>query len=318
MRRPSIAACLAGLCLALAAPASHGYDRPLYIAEDFLDGNPGEIYYNPPGEDAPRPYSSGGWIAPENVLAVGPRLYVLDPGYIGAPDGRVVEIDTASGATRVVTSALQDPRGIVAQGEDLLVSDRCARAVLRIDRQTGSMAPVSMGGLLSRPVGMGLHPSGELYVVDYDLARIVGVNLDTGEQRVVPVKGLKRPYGVTVLDDGRVFVIDSKRDALLEVVNGKAVPRVTIRGTEQVTHDGNVILVATGARKDPAILSYDADTGLRAWEATGPKKRQLPGMHDPEGVTVGMEPGTELAQPAPDATPRAILSPLPKHCGPLS
>ncbi|MFD8956874.1 hypothetical protein ACFV0W_08025, partial [Streptomyces anulatus] len=92
-------------------------------------------------------------------------------------------------------------------GAPLYISDYADNVVLRLP-PGGAPATVAASGL-TRPTGMALDPSGDLYIADTGNNRVVVVPGDGGPQTVVPATGLSRPIGLALNADGDLYKADS-------------------------------------------------------------------------------------------------------------
>jgi DNA-binding beta-propeller fold protein YncE len=285
----------------------------LYIADDdYGPARAGAVFRVPPG-GGPELFVVGGFENPEGILASGHFLFVADRAIESGADGRVLRVDLRSGAVRALVSGLADPRGLAMRGGRLYVSDRCRRSLLAVDPATGAARTVARRRLLTRPLGIARHPSGEIYVADYDSASIVAVS-PSGMQRLVARGGrLDTPMGVAILGR-RVFVIDSNGEdegELLELGRGGQRLVATIESPEGIAVTGSRLVVADD-RPSPfaRVISLDPDTGASAEVAVDPR------LSDPEGLALGPAPAVPLAEPVPPSgVPPAPT--YPPHCGPL-
>jgi hypothetical protein len=298
------------LCAGGSVPA---HAATLYIADDdYGPSRSGGIFRVPAG-GTPELFMVGAFVNPEGVLASGHWLFIADRAIESGTDGRVLRVDLRTGVARVLVKGLSDPRGLAISRGRLYVSDRCRRSLFSVSPSSGAHRTVARGGLLTRPIGIARHPSGEIYVADYGSASIVAVS-PSGHQRVVARGGrLKTPMGVAMLGR-RAFVIDSRAEASGEVLElGRNRQRLvaSVISPEGITVNGGRLLVADD-RPSPfaRVISLDPGTGASSLVAVDPR------LSDPEGLTMGPDPGVPMAQPAPPSGV-APAPTYPPHCGPL-
>jgi streptogramin lyase len=131
----------------------------------------------------------------------------------------ILRLDVATGAIRVVTSGGFDVLGGMAIDRDdsLVVVDRDARRIVRINPVNGSRTTIASGGMLYRPLGAAKEADGSI-VVTADTSgasidgprRIVRVRRTTGRQEIVSEGGsLTRPESIVVGSSGTIYVTDA-------------------------------------------------------------------------------------------------------------
>jgi DNA-binding beta-propeller fold protein YncE len=194
------------------------------------------------------------------VAPGGGSLYVVDMGEFAsgsAPvaDGRVIRVDPATGAQRVVSwgGQLVDPAGLaVAPNGSLLVVENVGvggnprnpvpgakhPAVIRINPATGAQTVVARGAPMCYPFGIAVDRQGGILVTDFgSLADgsvvctatgggVIGVNPVSGAQQWRSFNGdpfgnlFLGPIGIAVEPSGTVLVANQRSsDAAVEAVN---------------------------------------------------------------------------------------------------
>lgn len=127
-------------------------------------------------------------------------------------DGTVKKINTG-------THFGDGPTGIVL-GKDghLYVSELGARAVIRVELQTGAETVVSQGGHFVSPSGIARSADGHLLVVDHGADMVIHVDPGTGHQQVLSSGGhLQAPVDIAAEVDGKTLVVDMVGDKLIRV-----------------------------------------------------------------------------------------------------
>lgn len=133
-------------------------------------------------------------------------------------------------------------------GAPLYISDYADNVVLRLP-PGGTPATVAASGL-TRPTGMALDPSGDLYIADTGNNRVVVVPGDGGPQTVVPATGLSRPIGLALNAEGDLYIADSFNDRVV---------KIPADGSGQVTAPTTGLLHPNGLALDRAGSLFVAD-----------------------------------------------------------
>lgn len=127
-------------------------------------------------------------------------------------DGNVDKINTG-------THFGDGPMGIVL-GKDghLYVAELGARAVIRVDRNTGAETVVSQGGHFVSPSGIARSADGHLLVVDHGSDKVIHVDPVTGQQHLVSSGGhLQAPVDIAQDETGKALVVDMVGDKLIRI-----------------------------------------------------------------------------------------------------
>ena len=131
-------------------------------------------------------------------------------------DGRVLEIDPATGKTRVLAE-LNKPEGIAVlpDGDLLITEDTVQGRVVRIKRNG---ATETLLGGLNRPEGIALAGDGTLYIAETGTGRVLAWR--EGQLRSV-VNDLDEPDQVAIGPGGGLWITeDTPRGRLLQLKNG--------------------------------------------------------------------------------------------------
>lgn len=131
-------------------------------------------------------------------------------------DGRVLEVDPATGKTRVLAE-LNKPEGIAVlpDGDLLIAEDTVQGRVVRIKRNG---ATETLLGGLNRPEGIALAGDGTLYIAETGTGRVLAWR--DGQLRSV-VNDLDEPDQVAIGPGGGLWITeDTPRGRLLQLKNG--------------------------------------------------------------------------------------------------
>lgn len=129
--------------------------------------------------------------------------------------GTVRAIDP-EGAIRFNVSGLLAPRGIrLLPSGAVLVAEAGAGQILHLGPGPDSRPRLVAEGL-GAPFGVVVADATQIYVSDSEGGRILRVRLDRSEQQLV-LDGLQQPQGLTLMNDGRLAVIETGRQRLLAV-----------------------------------------------------------------------------------------------------
>jgi sugar lactone lactonase YvrE len=147
------------------------------------------------------------------------------------------------------------PFGVTVRGDELLVADPDAAAVLRFDWRTGASRPIGCDEFpWAGPLAVAVDPEGAAYVADGGAGRLVRVGRDGG-CRELGQGILERPSGVA-WSAGRVYVVDPPRHAVVAFdADGRQIVRFGSRG------EGD------GELNYPTAISADADGTLLVVDA---------------------------------------------------
>lgn len=112
--------------------------------------------------------------------------------FAGIAKVHVPNADFASGIGNqtLLSASLATPYAVVTLFDDIIISDNEARAILRMNATTGSITPISMGGMLIDPRGIEIATDGSIIVVDGSApGKIVRVDATNGAQTIVATGG---------------------------------------------------------------------------------------------------------------------------------
>jgi hypothetical protein len=155
-------------------------------------------------------------------------------------------------------------------------------AVLRADPATGGSEVVAQNQKLVQPLGICVGSSGEYFVTDTGCFGVVGVNPQTGQQRLVSCGGIL----------GMPFGIAAERSGTLLVVNALNLVRIDpATGAQSVVASGGLLLyplaVAVAENSDiyvvnalGAVIRVNARTGAQTLIASGGY------LERPQGISV--------------------------------
>jgi FtsP/CotA-like multicopper oxidase with cupredoxin domain/sugar lactone lactonase YvrE len=187
------------------------------------------------------------------VPASGAQHVVLNNGWLFQdvavlPDGDYVAVNlpsaTQSGLFRIDhdTGAISKlntganfgdgPMGVVI-GKDghYYVAELGARAVIRVDKNTGAETVVSQGGHFISPSGIALSGDGHLLVVDHGSDKVIHVDPATGHQHVISSGGhLQAPVDIAVDANGKTLVVDLVGDKLIRIEPATGAQTVIAQG----------------------------------------------------------------------------------------
>lgn len=187
------------------------------------------------------------------VPASGAQHVVLNNGWLFQdiavrPDGDYVVVNlpsaTPSGLFRIdhntgVISKLNTgthfgdgPMGVVI-GTDghYYVAELGARAVIRVDKDTGAETVVSQGGHFISPSGIVRSSDGHLLVVDHGSDTVIHVDPATGHQHLISSSGhLQAPVDIAVDANGKILVVDLMGDKLIRIEPTTGVQTVIVEG----------------------------------------------------------------------------------------
>jgi sugar lactone lactonase YvrE len=130
-----------------------------------------------------------------------------------AGEAAVLEVDRATGATRVLSSGdqLSVPRGLAVLGANaLVVADSGSDAIVRVNRFTGAQTLIATGPNLRNPRGIAVDAHGDVYTADIATRAIVRVELASGLQTVVSSGGrIVTPRNLAIDAAGRILLAEA-------------------------------------------------------------------------------------------------------------
>ena len=199
----------------------------------------------------------------------------LSPGdIVVANSGNVIVIDPQTGDVATVACCFSRAVGIAIDANgDIIVSDRAAASIIRIDPETGgSQTTISSGDLLIQPHGITIAGNGDILVADIETCcgagtgRVVRVNPNTGEQTIVSSGGgFVDPIGIEVEANGSILVADFNARKLFRI-DPTTGSQTTIASffpngepyDAAVAADGSIFIVDHNGR---AVIKVDPVTG---------------------------------------------------------
>lgn len=226
----------------------------------------------------------------------GDTLFVADQN---AGGGTIFRVSVATGNLSVIVSgAAVNGVGAVALGSDgYLYAGRRAgalgpAAIVRIDRHSGIVVPISSGGLLDWPRDMEFGADGMLYVLEAlyvgggGIGAILRIDLASGAQSIVSSGGsFYGVQGIGTAANGLIYVADyfpKPHIVRVEIASGgqSIVAQDSLMGLPRdvaVERDGSLLVsdccaavpCPAGLCGQPAILRIDPSTGIQSVLATG-------------------------------------------------
>ena len=196
---------------------------------------------------SPTPASSSTWsrrVAPSTSCSTNGWLY-QDVAVL--PDGGFAVVNLPSAASSGVFRVDHDgevskinagthfgdgPTGIVL-GKDgnLYVAELGARAVIRVDPETGAETVVSQGGHFASPSGIARSNDGHLLVVDHGSDKVIHVDPASGDQHVIASRGeLHAPVDIAQDAEGKILIADMVGDKLIRIDPKTGVQTVIAQG----------------------------------------------------------------------------------------
>jgi streptogramin lyase len=187
--------------------------------------------------------------------------------------------------------------------------------VVQVDPVTGAMTNLSSGGLLARPIDLGIAANGDVYVLDN--ISIIRLRYDAATQRwvqsLVSTGGrFRAPAGIAVADNGALYVADLAGQVLrIDPVSGAQTPIVSAaalvnHGNLAVAPNGDIFVVGDSFQYASLIrLRFNTATGI--WTL---KTITAPGqLQEPSAIAVARDPVSRVAlEAAKDAYIRKDLA----------
>src|SRR6266567_7350875 len=113
-------------------------------------------------------------------------------------------------------------------GSEIIFTDSQS-AIFRADMASGIPAVIATGHKLSQPFGICLGQTGEFFVTDTGCNAVLGINPQTGNQRVVASNGnLGAPFGIAAEAAGTILVANAQ--ALLRINPDNGAPTTLASG----------------------------------------------------------------------------------------
>jgi FtsP/CotA-like multicopper oxidase with cupredoxin domain/sugar lactone lactonase YvrE len=120
---------------------------------------------------------------------------------------------------------------VIGKDGHFYVAERKARAVIRVDKDTGAETVVSQGGHFLSPSGIALSTEGHLLVVDHGSDKVIHVDPTAGTQSVISSGGqLQAPVDIAVDANGRILVVDLAGDKLIRIEPATGAQTVIAQG----------------------------------------------------------------------------------------
>lgn len=190
-----------------------------------------------------------------------------------------------------------------------------AARVVRVDPVTGAFTALSRGGLLSRPIDVGIAGNGDIYVLDN--LSIIRLRFDGASgrwlQSLVSTGGrLRAPAGIAVADSGALYVADLAGQ-VLRIDPADGAQSVVASASELINHGSLAIapngdLFVTGdSFQDASVIRLRFDAATRLWTL---KTITSPGqLQEPSAIAVARTAISRVALEAQqDAYTRADLA----------
>lgn len=160
-------------------------------------------------------------IAPKGIALVGDELYVADAG--DATHDPVVYVFSTSGSRLRTLSTdviLKEPVALVVTGDQVLVADVGAGAIVVLATNGGKLGSLDLGGASFEPVGLAVDGD-RLFVTDRKKSRLLKATLQNTLLGWCGGEGdgageLSRPRGLAVLG-GEVFLADYGNKRLVKI-----------------------------------------------------------------------------------------------------
>jgi len=193
----------------------------------------------------------------------------------------ILLIANAIGAHAQISAASAGARHTDLARSEIVFTDSMG-AILRSDPATGGSEVVAQSQKLVQPLGICVGSSGEYFVTDTGCFGVVGVNPQTGRQRLVSCGGIL----------GMPFGIAAERSGTLLVVNALNVVRIDpATGAQSVVASGGLLLyplaVAVAENSDiyvvnalGAVIRVNARTGAQTLITSGGY------LERPQGIAV--------------------------------
>ncbi len=152
---------------------------------------------------------------PDGLLVADRWLYVAEE----VPQGRVIEIDLTSLATRTL-AILPKPEGLglLPDGGLVVSEDRLGGRILRVPRRDGAVEVLTGG--LDRPEGLTVARDGTIYFAETGTGRVLRLREGFAVETVVD--GLDEPDQVKLAPDGALWISEDARPGrLLRFADGR-------------------------------------------------------------------------------------------------
>jgi serine/threonine-protein kinase len=217
--------------------ADTGNDRVLELAASA--GSPTELNFAGLGD-------------PSGVAVDGTgTVYVANAG-----NNLVLKLPSGSGSTTQLnfaglSSPVTSPYGVAVDSADAVYVTDAANRVLKLPAGSSNPTVPPFTGL-SKPTGVTVDGSGNVYVSDTGNSRVVKLAADSQAQTALPFTGLNEADGVAVDTAGDVYVVDRGNNRVLKLAAGSStatqLPFAGLQQPEGVAVDGaaNVYVTDTG------------------------------------------------------------------------
>ncbi|NUU24853.1 MAG: hypothetical protein HOV68_25610 [Streptomycetaceae bacterium] len=194
------------------------------------------------------------------AVQIGNALYFTDWLDSSRP-GRLMELDLATGARRVVASGFVIPWH-VRQGPagTVLLSDEVLGNVYRVNLADGTQTVLASG--LSSPAGLTYDAGTQrVYIAEAGAGRVVAVPVQGGIPTTV-ADGLAKPEGVTLDAAGRLLVVDAEGAARQNPAAPGSLLRITPGAADRTTLATGLPTGITGITMIPGF-TYTSDVAAR-------------------------------------------------------
>jgi sugar lactone lactonase YvrE len=180
----------------------------------------GKVIHVVPASGAQHVVLSNGWLFQD--VAVRPDGSYAVVNLPSATPSGLFRVDHDDGSISKINAGMHfgdGPMGVVI-GKDghYYVAELGARAVIRVDKDSGAESIVSQGGNFISPSGIALSSDDHLLVVDHGSDKVIHVDPATGHQRVISSGGhFQAPVDIAIDAQGKILVVDLVGDKLIRI-----------------------------------------------------------------------------------------------------
>lgn len=180
----------------------------------------GKVLHVVPASGAQHMLLNNGWLFQDAVVRPDGDYVVVN--LPSATQSGLFRVDHNNGAISKYNAGTHFGDGLmgVVIGMDghYYVAELGARAVIRVDKNTGTETVVSQGGHFISPSGIAMSSDGNMLVVDHGSDKVLHVDPTTGQQHVISSGGhLQAPVDIAVEANGKILVVDLVGDKLIRI-----------------------------------------------------------------------------------------------------